>query len=455
MICLASVMVALVTVFLGGVAGNFAGADEAVYGAEPNPSGDPIGGGKGYSHIVRGGDYSVGTADELLTALASAQAGEVVYVTPDAEIDLSGHVGIKVPDGVTLAGNRGDGAGALGPLLFTTDLPDHQQLFVASSNVRITGVRIRGRDCNFAEINYDEVPRSWTGGIMVVGENVEIDNCEISNFHHSGVLVQGMNVHIHHNFIHDVHAYPVVIADKARPPILIEANLIYWVWHSIAGTGAPGTGYEARYNLIIGGDIPPSWGRRYHCFDMHAYRPMARAGHERIAGDIILIHHNTVREMGTAQAGRIRGIPREIAEIHHNWFSSSDPAQDIQQVGPPCNMWVYDNAYGPDRTVRTIGEQTTARIIFRQPSPPGSELMKVTGELALDFEVQLMEGLEMQSVVVELDGEVLYEEETAPEAGTVVIDTTALDNGVHELTVKVIDNRGVTSVYPRFLQVEN
>ena len=81
--------------------------------------------------------------------------------------------------------------------------------------------------------------------------------------------------------------------------------------------------------------------------------------------------------------------------------------------------------------------------------------MKVTGELALDFVVEVMEGLKVQSVVVELDGEVLYEEETAPEAGTVVIDTTTLDNGVHELTVKVIDNRGVATTYPRFLQAAN
>ncbi len=425
-----------------------------VYGAEPNPTGDPIGGGQGYSRIVNAGDYTVSTADELLAALSVAQPGEIVYVAPGAEIDLGDRKDVTIPEGVTLAGNRGHD-GSAGPVIHGSALPDGQQMLLARANARITGLRIRGRDCNFAEIDYDRTPRSWSRAIMVVGADVEIDNCEISNVHHSGVDVKGGSCHIHHNHIHDVHAYPVVVVGGAWPPPLIEANLIYWVWHAIAGTGAPGTGYEARYNIIVGGDIPPSWGRRYHCFDMHAYRPLAQAGHEKIAGDTILIHHNTVREMGDALGARIRGIPRDIAEIHHNWFTAPDVEQAVEQVDPPGNLWVHDNAHGPDRTVIRIGGRTTARITFRRPPPAEEELPLIAGELALDFDVEMMAGLTLQSVAINLDGNPLYEDTEPPQPGAVSINTADLDDGVHELTVVVTDNRGMVTTYPRFFVVEN
>jgi hypothetical protein len=273
--------------------------------------------------------------------------------------------------------------------------------------------------------------------------------------HHSGVCVQCEGIHIHHNHIHDVHAYPVVIADRGRLPILIEANLIYWVWHSIAGTGAPGTGYEARYNEIVGGEIPASWGRRYHCFDMHAFRPVSKAGHGKIAGDTILIHHNTVREMGGALGARIRGIPREICEIHHNWFAAQDIDQAIEQVEPPCNLWAYQNAHGPEKTVVPVGDETTARVTFRTPPRPEEELPEVTGNLALDFDVTLQDGLTLRTVTVDLGDERVYEGPEAPAAGEVSIDTNSLENGVRQFTVTVTDDRGTVSTCPRFIEVSN
>jgi hypothetical protein len=429
-------------------------ANEGVLGAEANPTGDPIGGGEAYSRILTGGDYTVATVDELLQALESAQSGEVVYLAPDAEIDIGDRTDLIVPEGVTLAGNRGQ-AGAPGPLIFGSELPPQSQMFLARSETRITGLRIRGRDPDFAEIDYDERERSWSRAIMAVGEGVEIDNCEISNVHHSGVNVQAADVHVHHNHIHNVHAYPVVIGDRAGPPTLIEANRIYWIWHAIAGTGAPGTGYEARYNEIIGGEIPESWGRRYHCFDMHAFRPLQNAGHGLIAGDTLLIHHNTVRNMGGALGARIRGIPREICEIHHNWFAAEDVEQAIEQVEPHCNLWAYQNAHGPDRSVVAVGDETTARVTFRSPPPPTANLPVISGALALDFDVALLEGVQLRSVVVQLGEATLYDATAAPEAEEVTIDTTTLENGIHSFTVTVTDDRGVVSRYPRYFEVAN
>ena len=43
------------------------------YGCEANPTGNPIGGGEGYSDILSTGDFVVTTFQELLDALAQAQ----------------------------------------------------------------------------------------------------------------------------------------------------------------------------------------------------------------------------------------------------------------------------------------------------------------------------------------------------------------------------------------------
>ena len=53
------------------------------FGAEPNPTGDPIGGGTGYTRIISETDtrvkYVLSTKDQLLSALKSAQSGGVIF----------------------------------------------------------------------------------------------------------------------------------------------------------------------------------------------------------------------------------------------------------------------------------------------------------------------------------------------------------------------------------------
>ncbi len=50
--------------------------EEETFGAEPNPTGDPIGGGKGYRRLASRGDFEVRTSEELLVALKKAKAGQ-------------------------------------------------------------------------------------------------------------------------------------------------------------------------------------------------------------------------------------------------------------------------------------------------------------------------------------------------------------------------------------------
>ena len=67
------------------------GATET-FGAEANPTGSPIGGGKGYARPIARGDYRVKTAAALIAALKKATRGQVVFIEGEAEIDLTAGV---------------------------------------------------------------------------------------------------------------------------------------------------------------------------------------------------------------------------------------------------------------------------------------------------------------------------------------------------------------------------
>lgn len=80
---------------------------EETFGCEANPTGDPVGGGEGYSRILDGGDVTATTAEGLVAALQQAQPGQVIYVPDGVEIDLTEYGTLAIPEGVTLAGSRG------------------------------------------------------------------------------------------------------------------------------------------------------------------------------------------------------------------------------------------------------------------------------------------------------------------------------------------------------------
>ncbi len=89
------------------------GEENETFGAESNPTGSPIGGGKGYRDIVTSTDtrvnYTVETRDELFAALQNAENGDVIYIDETAQIDLTDVSSkVTIPAGVTLASNRGE-----------------------------------------------------------------------------------------------------------------------------------------------------------------------------------------------------------------------------------------------------------------------------------------------------------------------------------------------------------
>jgi hypothetical protein len=333
-----------------GRQGDWVVVGRQVYGARPDGSG-PIGGGKDYARIVTQGDHTVKDLDGLLHALSKAKTGETVFIPGEALIDLTARVYIEelvleVPAGVTLAGDRGH-KGSLGALLTSDALKTPVLIRAGGPNVRISGLRIQGPN---AKRYLDHHRRSFgpggsghtyyyklpvAKGIVCAHASLEVDNCEITAFSHSGIsLTQGEGHHIHHNFIHLCQynglGYGVSHAAAAS---LIEYNLFNSNRHSIAGTGQPGCSYIARHNVERGVSLS-------HCFDMHGGRD--RKDGTDIAGTSIEIYNNTFR--APQRAVVIRGVPQQQCEVHHNWFPQhADAAQAVRAAD---KTRVFDNVYG-------------------------------------------------------------------------------------------------------------
>lgn len=302
-------------------------------GASANPTGDPIGGGTGYSRIVdrSDADFVVSTRYELLAALAGAPPGAVVYVEDGAEIDLTGSLNVQIPEGVTLASGRGK-AGSEGALLFAignrTFASTPHLLRASGPGVRVTGLRIRGPDPHVGVSSYG-LPNSR--GISCFGHDfLEVDNCELWGWSHAAIFLSNSeHAYIHHNYIHHNlrKGLGYGVSHDWASVSLIEGNYFDANRHSIAGSGRAGQSYEARYNIVGPCAYSMEGG---HSFDMHGGSSWTPKDLSCPAGDVINIHHNTF--MQTCQeAVRVRGNPRVGATITHNRLAHTDLGQAIVQ----------------------------------------------------------------------------------------------------------------------------
>ena len=327
-----------------------------IYGAKQDKRG-PIGGGYGYRKVVRQGDCCVETLDELLDSLAKARPGDTVFLNGRVEIDCTERVYIEkqvieIPKGVTLASDRGQGS-SKGGLILCDTFSTKPLILIGGDGVRITGLRIKGPDPkrglkhhgrSFSEgygaDYYYKFPTS--DGISTMHPDLEVDNCELGGWSYAAVYLRaGEGHHIHHNFIHHNQRNGLgygVCHDRAFS--LIEQNLFNYNRHSIAGTGRPGSGYEARNNVEIGESLS-------HCFDMHGGRD--RTDGTDIAGTWMKVHHNTFRTRKTPVI--IRGVPEEEIDIHHNWFFHHRPERQPgnHPVRYEERTKIYANAYGKQK----------------------------------------------------------------------------------------------------------
>ncbi|MBI3946684.1 MAG: tetratricopeptide repeat protein [Armatimonadetes bacterium] len=451
---------------------------DAEYGAECNPTGSPIGGGQGYARIVTRGDQEVATLAELEAALQrlagmapEARRGKVVYLKPGAKINLAGRTGFVVPSGVTLAGNRGQ-AGAPGPLLYSDAHFEGYAALSLEADARLTGIRFQGDAAPFKELFgiwphgyfsadfFEKSGRKKPSATAVrCGDRVEVDNCELSCFQ-TAISVSGYDIHVHHNYLHDIHAYPVVFnRGGARDP-LIEANIIDWAWHAVATADDMMASLIVRYNLFR--EVAPNlWGQGVSgqfAVDHHGM------------GVRFDIHHNTFLHLDRQEGVPNRSIclapPWDIARMRNNWFvdymtadeatywSMQQPVKtmvdlkaivtrrdlsahmkeyleniqdysqfDVRQIVAMTragvggqNMWVYNNAYGTERDVLDTTIFTTPHIFFVSPThrrvrtrlgqgrggttnPP---LHHLRGEVPIDMQVEVLRPLTLKRVTIDL-----------------------------------------------------
>ncbi len=329
--------------------------DNIVYGAKPDGRG-PIGGAKGYANIITRGDFIAKDLDAFLDALSKAKAGQVIFIPGETTIDLTARIYIdqlvlEVPEGVTLAGDRGYD-GSKGALLTSDVLKTPVMIRAAGPGVRITGLRIQGPNPKrFLDHHHRSFGRGGAGsgyyyklptsnGISTMHARLEVDNCEISGFSHAGIdLIDGDGHHIHHNYIHHCQYQGLgygVCHNTASS--LIECNLFDWNRHSIAGTGRPGNSYVARHNVELGTSLS-------HCFDMHGGRD--RKDGTDIAGTSIEIYNNTFRAPQTPVV--IRGVPEDKCHVHHNWFVRHN--ESGRAVRSSDRTKVFRNIYADEPTL--------------------------------------------------------------------------------------------------------
>ena len=321
------------------------------FGADSNPTGNPIGGGDGYNQRVEEYDYFVTNRTELLNALKQATGGQVVYLADTARVDLTGDRNIEIRAGVTLASGRGK-PDSEGGLVYSKELETIPLFLVTGPDVRVTGLRLEGPDTMrrteqmkqlLSEGRQFSIPNSR--GIQTAHPRLEVDNCELWGWTHAAIFLRANSTdnHVHHNYFHHNQRHHMGYGvNLDRSEALIEANLFDWCRHHIAGTGRPGTSYEARYNLVLE-------NANSHSFDMHGGRD--RDDGTDIAGDVILIHHNTFLAIDV-EAVVIRGIPQEACEIYNNWFIHWLPATAVRQAYATGNLRLYSNQYTHNRLVK-------------------------------------------------------------------------------------------------------
>jgi hypothetical protein len=311
-----------------------------------NPTGNPIGGGPGYSNIVHNWDFHVSNKSGLLHALTTASSGNIIYVADTAEIDLTGEE-LLIPGGVTLASGRGrtiEDTISWGALLYTSDDADDKlRLFTtAGTGIRITGLRIRGPyHYRAGRETFSISVSNQSYGVFAWHDSLEVDNCEFWGWGHSALYYSNVAGHAHHNYIHEGQNYGqglgIMIGHGGEA--IVEANLFDYIRENIASVGDTNTSWEARYNIGLEHTAE-------HNFDRHGWPSNGQYGGKRT-----LIHHNISKNLGNrsqpeGKSIRIRGEPVQCCSIYNNWLYPRDRNAAIAFLGDSTNCFVFDNHYG-------------------------------------------------------------------------------------------------------------
>jgi hypothetical protein len=298
-----------------------------LYGAGANDTGEPIGGGTGYSGIVTSGTHTVATKAELKDHLSGgatpAGSGESIFIAGTTTIDLTGEVDLTLPNGVTLASNRGS-SGSPGALLKmdTLDVASHYHtLFKMGPGCRFTGVRLQGPD-NYLWRPLGDSHEYWTGLDAIDGADMIIDNIEAYYWNEAATRFHGATTtngllkwsNIHHNARYGF-GYGCQV-DEATADII--GCLMDYNRHCITSErDYPLSQYDAWFNIF-----GPN-NKIGQAIDIHGGNDVSNPAVP--AGGQFRIHHNTFQTVTgyptwTPTPCSIRGVPSVGAEFYFNWF---------------------------------------------------------------------------------------------------------------------------------------
>jgi hypothetical protein len=303
---------------------------------------DPLAKGGTHKPVARSeADFTVDSGSRFVESLDDAGTGDVVFVDPSTRIDLTDRETVTIPGGVTLASGPEGGDASVGEI--ATDGTPRPLLRTGGDGVRISGLRIRGQKKEGLFDPGEDVYQHDSVGIRSDHESTVIDNCEVSNFTHSGILCAGSNEHVYRCNIHDNAmaglGYGISVLSSSA---LVEHNYFNYNRHSVTASGQEADEYVYRFNRH-----GPKTVRS--ALDVHC------PGGNRFA-----IHHNrfefthNVNDTPTS-AVFVCGTPRNDCEVSHNFFAHPDPPGDESENGDAIwqkgtdgweNLRYWANRYG-------------------------------------------------------------------------------------------------------------
>jgi len=290
----------------------------------------------------------VTSRDELVTTMDSVGSGDVVFIPGDVAIQMNGTT-VDIPDGVTLASDRGTG-GSSGALI-SEPSDGNVRVLRSENNVHLSGLRLYGPHHSEFGVSYSNTWDHAGIGFQMYGSGGEVSNCEVAGFGYDALRSRGDN-HVHHSVIRNNSmsglGYGVQVFPGSNETI-VEYCEFDRNRHCIAGQGS--AGYTARYNICRERQV-------HHAFDHHG-----DAGQTEIHNNRFEMVPGTVDVMPSAF--RARECIDGPIDIHHNWcFNSNEPDpsnpgdQEAAFANGGCdfrNMNMQNNHYGTSTPPSGVG----------------------------------------------------------------------------------------------------
>ena len=229
-------------------------------------------------------DEIVTDFDGLLSAIDTGNdsSGEYTIYLDTEEINTRerSYSRIKIHDDITIA----SGQGVPGEPMCTIKIgKPHAFFWVEGDRNRFTGFELESDETEYfdprdryPEAGGDAIYKMETIGILIYGDETEVDNMRIRGFTSAGVLIQRTQSKVdepdyktllHHNEFVDCPADTLgygVNVDEGGP--IITSNWFDNCRHMLAASGGPNCHYVAKYN-VFGPNIYS------HVVDMHGHEP--------------------------------------------------------------------------------------------------------------------------------------------------------------------------------------